>query len=45
MKAKKKIGIGRHLSKFLSLKTLDQMYNAPVRSHIDYCDIIDHGPS
>ena len=38
IKAKKYI----HLSKFLPLKTLDQMYKAFVRSHLDYCDIIYH---
>ena len=42
MKAKKNVGILKHLSKFLPLKTLDQMYKAPVRSHLDYCDIIYH---
>ena len=35
----------KHLSKFLPLKTLDQMYKALVRSHLDYCDIIYHIPS
>ena len=42
IKAKKYIGIIKHLSKFLPLKTLDQMYEAFVRSHLDYCDIIYH---
>ena len=45
MKAKKNIGIIKHLSRFLPLKTLDQMYKALVRSHLDYCDIIYHIPS
>ena len=40
IKAKKYIGIIKHLSKFLPLKTLDQMYKALVHSHLDYCDII-----
>ena len=44
IKAKKHIGIIKHLSKFLPLKTLDQMYKALVRSHLDYCDIIYHEP-
>ena len=44
IKAKKIIGIIKHLSKFLPLKTLDQMYKALVRSHLDYCDIIYHTP-
>jgi len=30
----------KHLSKYLRLKTLDQIYKALVRSHLDYCDII-----
>ena len=44
MKSKKNVGILKHLSKFLPLKTLDQMYQALVRSHLD-CDIIYHIPS
>ena len=45
IKAKKNVGIIKHLSRFLPLKTLDQMYKALVRSHLDYCDIIYHTPS
>ena len=44
IKAKNIIGFLKHLSKFLSLKTLDQMYKALVLSHLDYCDIIYHIP-
>ena len=44
IKAKKNVGILKHLSKFLPLKTLDQMYKALVRSHLVYCDIIFHIP-
>jgi len=44
-KAKKNIGIIKHLSKYLPLKTLDQMYKTLVRPHLDYCDIIYHEPS
>ena len=44
-KAKKGIGIIKYLSKFLPLKTLDQMYKALVRSHLYYCDIIYHIPT
>ena len=44
IKAKRIIGIIKYLSKFLPLKTLDQMYKALVRSHLDYCDIIYHIP-
>ena len=43
-KAKKNVGIIKHLSKFLPLQTLDQMYKALVRSHLDYWDIIYHMP-
>ena len=45
IKAKKNIGMLKHLSKFLPLRTLDQMYKALVRSHLDYCDIIYYLPS
>ena len=45
MKAKKYIGIIKHLSCFLPLKTLDQMFKALVRSHLDYGNIIYHIPS
>ena len=45
IKAKKNVGVLKHLSKFLPLKTLDQMYKALVRSHFDHCDIIYHIPS
>ena len=45
IKVKKKFGILKHLSKFLPLKTLDQMYKALIRPHLDYCDIIYHIPS
>ena len=44
IKAENNIGIIKHLSKILSPKTLDQMYKALVRSHLDYCDIIYHIP-
>ena len=45
IKAKKNIGILKHLSKFLPLNTLDQMYKALVPSHLDYCDVIYDIPS
>ena len=44
IKAKKNIGIIKHISRFLPLKTLDQMYKTLVRPHLDYCDIIYHIP-
>ena len=42
MKAKRIVGIIKYLSSFLPLKTLDQIYKALVRSHLDYCDTIYH---
>ena len=44
-KVKQHLGIIKHLSRFLPLKTLDQMYKALVRPHLDYCDVIYHIPS
>ena len=44
IKAKTNVGMLKHLSKFLPLKTLDQMYKALVRPNLDYCDIIYHKP-
>ena len=41
----KLIGIIKYLSKFLPIKTLDQMYKALVRSHLDYCDTIYQIPA
>jgi len=43
-KARRIVGVLRNLSKYLPLKTLDQMYKALVRSHLDYCDVIYHQP-
>ena len=43
-KAKKNIGIIKHLNKYLPFLTLNQMYSALVRSHLDYCDVIYHIP-
>ena len=45
IKAKKNLGIIKHLSSLLPLNSLDQMYKALVCSHLDYCDIIYHIPS
>ena len=45
MKAKKGIGIVKYLSKFLPIKTLDQMHKALVRSHLGYCGSIYHIPA
>ena len=45
IKAKEVVGIIRYLSKFCPIKTLDQMYEALIRSHLDYCDTIYHIPA
>ena len=45
IKANKNLGIIKHLSRFLPLRTLDQMFKVLVRSHLNYCDIIYHVPS
>ena len=38
IKAKNYIGILKHLPNFYLLNPLDEMYNALVRTHLDYCD-------
>ena len=43
-KAKRNIGLIKHLNRFLPYRALNQMYNALARSHLDYCDIIFHIP-
>ena len=43
-KAKKWIGMIRHLRSYLPTKTLDQIYKMYARPHLDYCDIIYHSP-
>ena len=43
-KTKKTIGIIKHLSQFLPIKTLIVMYKSLVRPHLDYCDVIIHSP-
>ena len=45
IKATKGVGIIKYLSKFLPIKSLDQMYKALVRSYLDYCDTIYHIPA
>ena len=44
-KAKKNLGLIKHLPMFLPHKTLDLMYKALVRSHFVYCGMIYHIPS
>ena len=43
-KAKKIIGIIKHLNRYLPLKSLDQMYTGMARAHLEYCDFIYHYP-
>ncbi len=43
-KAKKNIGIIKHLNSVLPFLSLKQMYIALVRSHLEYCDVIFHIP-
>ena len=38
------IGVLKYLSKYLPLKTLDQMYKMFIRPHLDYGDVIFHIP-
>ena len=40
----KMIGVIKHLSMYLPIKSLNQMYNSFVRPHLDYCDAIFHEP-
>ena len=42
--ARKGIGIIKFLSRFLPIKTLDQIYKMYVRPHLDFCDVILHTP-
>ena len=42
--ARKGIGIIKHLSPFLPLKSRDQIFKMRVRPHLDYCDFIYHIP-
>ena len=42
--ARKGIGMIKHLSSYIPLKSLDQIYKMHVRPHLDYCDIIFHIP-
>ena len=40
--AKKWIGVIKHLSPYLPLKSLDQIYKSHIRPNPDYCDTIFH---
>ena len=41
-KARRGIGLIRHLSQYVSRDVLDQMYKLYVRPHLDYGDIVYH---
>ena len=42
LKAKRGIGLIRHLSQYVSRDVLDQMYKLYIRPHLDYGDIVYH---
>ena len=43
-KARKWIGMIKHLQPYLPTKSLDQIFKMHIRPHFDYCDIIYHRP-
>ena len=43
-KARKGLGIIKSLSRYLSVKTLEQIYKMYIRPHLDFCDVIYHRP-
>ena len=43
-KARKAIGLIKHLRQYLPTNVLDQIYKMRVRPHLDYCDFIYHIP-
>ena len=43
-KARKGLGILKSLRRYLSVKTLDNIYKMYIRPHLDFCDIIYHVP-
>ena len=43
-KARKGIGLIKHLRSYLPINALDQIYKMHVRPHLDYCDFIYHIP-
>ena len=42
LKAKRGIGLIRHMSQYVSRDVLDQMYTLYVRPHLDYGDKVYH---
>ena len=43
-KARQGLGLIRTLSRYLSMKTLEQIYKMYIRPHLDFCDVIYHVP-
>ena len=43
-KARKSLRLMKHISAYIPLNTLDEIYKFSVRSHFDYCDSIYHIP-
>ena len=39
------LGIIKSLCRFLSVRTLDQIFKMYIRPHLDFCDVIYHIPS
>ena len=44
-KARKSIGVIKHLAPYLPIKSRDQIFKMHVRPHLDYCDFIYHIPT
>ena len=44
-KARKGIGVIKHLAPYLPIKSRDQIFKMHVRPHLDYCDFIYHIPT
>ena len=44
LKARQGLGILKTLNRYLSVKTLDQIYKMYIRPHLDFCDVIYHIP-
>ena len=42
--ARKWIGVIKHVSPYVPIPALDQIYKMRVRPHLDYCDVIFHTP-
>ena len=45
LKACKGLGIIKSVCRFLSVRTVDQIFKMYIRPHLDFCDVIYHVPS